>query len=251
MRSTTRRVLIFLPLAIAAIPITYFTFLYGFGRALVTQAEPSTAPVPALFAHALWAAAGGGREPELRPLNPIGLFRYVRCAEGSQHQEDPQSRDERDFDCQKHLPAMALREHLANQHVGDNNIQRHSFRGGAAAFSTMLGFSGTWTKDEFLRTVAERAQFGNGWRGAAMAARGLFDRTLEDLAAPEAALVAARAGDAGSDPWCEPDAAARARNRVLSGMLANGAISESEYAAASSSALGVKARPADQRPCAR
>ncbi|HWI18063.1 MAG TPA: transglycosylase domain-containing protein [Vicinamibacterales bacterium] len=251
MRVTLRSLLIGLPIAVAAVPIAYVTFLYGFGRAVVSQPEPSTTPVPQLFAHALWAAAGGGREPELRPLNPIGLFRYVRCTESSQRLENGQSRNERDFDCQRHLPAMRLREHLANQHVGDNNIQRNSFRGGAAAFSTMLGFSGTWTKDEFLRTAAERAQFGNGWRGAAMAARGLFDRSLEDLTAPQAALIAARAGAAGSDPWCEPDLAARARNRVLSGMLANGAISEAQYEEGSSSALGLKARPADQRPCGR
>jgi hypothetical protein len=249
MRLNARRILIGLPLVIAAIPITYLSFLYGFGRSLVPQPEPSVVPVPPLVADALWAAAGGGREPELRPLNPIGLFRYVTCSEEAQHLEAPQDRDERLSECRKHLPAMQLREHLANQHVRANGLERNSFRGGAASFSTMLGFSGSWTKDEFLRTVGERAQFGNKWRGVAEAARALFDRDPGALTPSQAAYLAARAGLTGYDPFCDPEAAAKARNRVLARMFENTAISEAQYQEASSSPLGLRTPPPNLEPC--
>jgi hypothetical protein len=250
MRITARRVLIALPLVAAAIPITFFTFLYGLGRSLVPQPEPSTAPIPALMSEALWAVAGGGREPELRPLNPIGLFRYVTCAEEAQHMEEPQGRDERQAECRKHLPAMQLREHLANQHVRDQQLDRNSFRGGAASFSTMLGFSNSWTKDEFLRTVADRAQFGNGWRGAGVAARGYFGRDVAALTLPQTALIAARAGADGPDPWCDPEGSAKARNRVLTGMRDNGVISEADYLSATNASLELSPSPPDHKPCA-
>jgi Transglycosylase len=249
MRLNTRRVLIGVPLVIAAIPIAYLMFLYGFGRFLVPPLEPATAPVTPLFAESLWANAGGGRETELRPLNPIGMFRFATCTENAQHLEDPQQRLEDGFECRKHLPGLHLREHLANQHVGDQALRRNSFRGGAASFSTMLGFSSSWTKDEFLRTVAARARFGHTWRGSAEAARALFDRELAELTLPQAAYLAARSGTTGPDPLCEPNLAVKARNRVLSRMLENGAISESQYREAAASPLGLRIPPPDLRPC--
>ena len=249
MRFNVRRVFIGLPLAIAAIPVTYILFLFSYGTFLVPTPEPSTAPVPPRIAEALWAFAGGGRESELRPLNPIGLYRFATCSEDAQHREEPKERDALLSECRKHLPGLQLREHLANQHVKAENLERNSFRGGAASFSTMLGFSRSWTRDEFLRTVAERAQFGNQWKGVTLAARGLFDREPADLTLPQAALLAARAGLSGADPLCDPEAAATARNRVLASMLENVAISEAEFREASTSPLGLKTPPPDLRPC--
>lgn len=206
--------------------------------------------MPRLLADALWAVAGGGQEPELRPLNPIGVFRTVTCSEEAQHLEDPEERDDRQAECRKHLPGMGLMEHLANQHVRDQNIERNSFRGGSASFSVMIRLSGTWTKEQFLRTVAERAQFGGGWRGAGAAARGLFGRGPDTLTLPQAALVASRAGVAnGNDPWCDPVAASRARHRVLNGMLANGVISPADFTAAAGAPLALAAPPLDHLPC--
>jgi hypothetical protein len=249
MRITPRRVLIALPLIGLSVPVLFFSFLYLLGMSMVDRPAPSSADVPPVLAEAIWAFAGGGRETEMRPLNPIGMFRSVTCIEEAQHQEDPQVTDAQLTACRRHLPGLQLMEHLANQHVRDQQIERNSFTGGAASFSTMIRLSGAWSKAEFVRTVAERAQYGKGLRGVGSASIAFFGRQPEALTLAQAAWVAARAGVDRPDPWCEPDAALKVRNRVLAGMLVNGVITQGDFKDASNTPLAPAPAPPDHKRC--
>jgi membrane peptidoglycan carboxypeptidase len=107
----------------------------------------------------------------------------------------------------------------------------------------------SWSRDEFVNTLAARGDFGSGWRGIARASRRYFDRDPEALSLAQAALLASRLGDSQPNPWCEPDAAALARNRVLSRMRDIGAISDADFEIATVAPLALGPLP-DGRACA-
>ena len=107
----------------------------------------------------------------------------------------------------------------------------------------------SWTREEFLNTLAARADFGYGWRGVDAAARGFFRRPAAALTLPEAAFLASRLGDPNTDPWCERDVASGMRNRILTRMRDSGAISETDFQTASVAELRLSSPPEGRPAC--
>jgi hypothetical protein len=236
---------------LALIPVLYLTFLLVWGSSLTPRPTPSPTPAPPLISHALWARAGGGRATELRAVNPINVAGLMVCSNLSGGSDDAQSLDAESLaECAKWLPALQGLEYLSSLHSEDHQIKRASFRGGATAMATMLRLTYSWTREEFLNTLAAQADFGYGWKGTPAAARGFFGRSATDLTLAQSAFLASRVGDTRTDPWCEPAAATAMRNRVLDRMRINGAISETDFQVAQAAELGL-APPAEGRPACK
>ena len=233
---------------IALIPVAYLTGLLVWGSRLTPPPTPSSAPAPPLVKDALWARAGGGRATELRGVNPINMAGLMICSNLAGGGDDPQRLDGEDLaECAKWQPAVAGIEYLSSLHGNDHQIPRASFRGGASAMATVLRLSHSWTREEFLNTLAARADFGYGWQGIDAAARGFFGTTAAQLTPPQAAFLASRVGDIRTDPWCEPAAALRMRNRILDRMRNNGALDDTQYQAAMAKTLELVSQPAASR----
>ena len=233
---------------IALIPVLYLTFLLVWGSSLTPRPTPSPTTAPPLISHALWARVGGGRATELRALNPINLAGLMVCSNFNGGSDDPQSLDAETLaECAKWLPALQGLEYLSKLHAEDHQIKRASFRGGASSMATMLRLTYSWTRDELLNTLAARADFAFGWRGAEEAAQGYFGKPADRLALHEAALIAAFPGETYIDPWCWPGRATELRNRILARMLENGAIDRPAYEAAAARPLELAAAPKDHR----
>jgi hypothetical protein len=234
---------------LAAIPVLYLTGIFLFGLSLVPPPTPDTIAAPAHLKDAIWARAEGGRATELRPINPFNMVGYVACNEIGKPELNAQERAEREAGCAKWLPAMRGIEYLGNIYVREHGIERASFRGGAGSMATTLRLSHSFTREQFLNTLAARADFGFGWRGAEAAAQGLFGRTAAALTLAEAALVASRIGDVGTDPWCEPNVTRTRRDYTLGQMRDNGAIDEHAYRAALAEQPSLGPRPSSAAPC--
>jgi hypothetical protein len=219
----------------ASIPVFYLSFLFVFGFQQAPRPVAETTPAPPLVKDALWARAEGGRATELRPINPVNMIGYVGCAES----KGP--------DCSNWLPALRGIEYLSSLHLRDNQVERASFRGGAGAMSFTLFMTHSWTRDDFLNTLAARADFGYAWRGVEAAAQGFFGRPAAELTLPQAAFLASRVGSLNINPWCEVDAAMATRNRTLEMMRNNGAISDTGYKEALVVPLGLVPPPAGHR----
>ena len=227
-------------------PILFFTGLYVLGVAVAPElpAPPST-PAPPLMKDALWARAEGGSATELRPINPVTMAQMVACVAAAPGDNDNQ----RIASCRHVMPGLPAIEYLSNLLLRDHGVNRNSFRGGAGAMVTTLRVSQSWTKQDFLNTLAALGDFGYGWRGIEAAAHGYFGRAAADLTLPQAALIASRLGDLRPDPWCDPGAAATMRNRVLTQMGDSGAISEIDFNTASVAELGLAPPPEGRPPC--
>jgi penicillin-binding protein 1A len=143
------------------------------------------------------------------------------------------------------VPALPAVEYLSNLLLRDHGLNRQSFRGGAGAMVTTVRLSRSWSRDEFLSILAERADFGYGWRGVDAAAKGFFGKPAAELTLPEAALIASRVGDLRTDPWCEPADAVQMRNGILERMRNNDAISDTHYQDALTVALQLMPPPAN------
>jgi penicillin-binding protein 1A len=146
------------------------------------------------------------------------------------------------------MPALEGLEYFANVHMRDADYTP-GFRTGLSRFSTSVWVTHAWRRTEFLNALAERAEFSIGGRGVDHAARVLFDRSTSDLNLPQAALIAAMIGERRVDPWCNPEAAANMRRRVLERMLDDGAIDESPYHSANVAELGLMTPPPTHKPC--
>jgi hypothetical protein len=232
------------------IPVLYLSFLLVWGAWVAgPRPVPEIRPAPALLKDALWARADGGQATELRPINPITIFQHVACTELASWDDDPQARDKRRRDCRKYLPALAGVEYLANLHLKDQHVERASFRGGAGGMATTVWLSRSWTRENFLNTLAARADFGFGWRGVEAAAQGYFGKPADRLALHEAALIAAFPAETYIDPWCWPGRSTELRNRILTRMRENGAIDEPAYHQAVAAPLGVVPPSGDRPPC--
>jgi hypothetical protein len=231
----------------ALVPIVFLTVLLTLGAAVAPDlpAPPDT-PLPPLIRDALWARAEGGRAANLRPIGPMTVAQMAACVLTAPGDNDNQ----RIAACRHIMPALPAVEYLSNVLLRDHGVNRNSFRGGAGAMVTTVRLTRSWTRDDLLNTLAARAEFGFGWRGIEAAARGFFGRPAAALTLPQAALIASRVGDPNrTDPWCQPDAAANMRNRVLTRMREDGAIADADFAAAQVAELGLTAPPEGRPPC--
>jgi hypothetical protein len=230
----------------ALAPVVFVTVLLVIGADVAPALAPAGAQAPPLIKSALWARAEGGRAAALRPIGPITMAQMSACVLTAPGENDNQ----RIAACRHVMPALPALEYLSNVLLRDHGVNRNSFRGGAGAMVTMVRLTRSWTRDDVLNTLAARADFGYGWRGLDAAARGFFDRPAATLTLPQAALLASRVGDSNSaDPWCQPEAAALMRNRVLTRMRDDGAISDADFQAASLSDLGLAPPPEGRPPC--
>jgi Transglycosylase len=246
MRIEPRRALLGLFIAGVAGAILLLPAIYVFGLSVAPALPVAAAtPAPQLIEDALWARAGGGRAQHLRPIGPVALTHMMACIAFAPGDND----NERMPHCRHVMPALPGLEYLSKIHIQDHGLVRNSFIGGHAALATTVWMSRSWSRDEFVNTLAARGDFGFGWRGMTTAARRYFDRDLESLTLPQAALLASRLGDSRPDPWCEPDAAAQMRNGVLGRMLESGAIEEEDFQAASVARLDLAAPPEGRPPC--
>ena len=107
----------------------------------------------------------------------------------------------------------------------------------------------SFTKADSVDTLAERGEFGMGFKGVEAAAQGYFGRTAAQLTLPQVATIAALVTGRGPDPWCDPAGAAALRHRILDGMRDNGVIDEPAFMAADRSELGLLTPPAGHLPC--
>ena len=237
---------------VGLIPILYLSTLIVWGTSVAgPRPVAETRPAPPLLKDALWARADGGRATELRPINPVTLVQHVFCTETADWIDDPGDRDHHLRECRQYLPALAGVEYLASLHLKDQQVERASFRGGAGAMATTLWLSRSWTRDNFLNTLAARGEFGFGWRGVDAAARGYFHKDADRLAVHEAALIAAFIAENYADPWCYPGRATELRNRILARMRDNGALDDAAHQQALKRPLGVVPPPGNRPPCAK
>jgi hypothetical protein len=249
-RPETRRTLIGLLIAgfIGALmlPFVYYSVVM---RLAPPRPVPATSHAQPLVVDALWARADGGRATELKALNPINMAQFVLCSERAQRERDETLRRASRAQCQTYLPALPAMEYLSDLHLRDAGLEKAPFRRGHARLVTTIWLTRSWTKAELVDTLAERGEFGSGFRGVEAAAHGYFGRAAAQLTLPQAAMVAAFLADRGTDPWCDPAAAAGMRHRILQGMRDNNAIDEQAFGAADSSELGLTAPPANHKPC--
>ena len=228
------------------IPILYLSFLFVWGmRVAGPLPVPETRRPPKFLGDAIWARAEGGKATELHPVNPITVAKLVTCLLQAEGQND----NERMKECRDELPAMRGVEYLAALHLKDQGIPRASFRGGAGSFATLLRMTRSWTRADFVNTMAARAEFGFGWRGADAAAQGYFGHPAAELTLPEAAMIASRLAALEVDPWCDLKGAAARRDITLREMHDNGAIDEASLQDALGQPLTLATPPADHKPC--
>lgn len=242
----TLKVVLGLGALLALVPIAFLTVLLVLGNAVAPPLPmPSRKPIPPLVRDALWARAEGGSAAALRPMNPLTAAQMAACVLTAPGDNDNQ----RIAACRHVMPALPALEYLSNRLVREHGVNRNSFRGGAGSLVTTIRLSRSWTKDDLVNTLAARADFGYGWQGIEAAASGFFAREPHALTLPQAAFIASRVGDTRTDPWCEPDVAAAQRNRIVTGMRANGAISEIDAQTASVADLGLASPPEGRSPC--
>lgn len=228
------------------LPLVYYSVVM---RLSPPRPVPATSHVPPLVGEALWAKAGGGRATELKPVTPINFGPYVLCQERAQRERDETLRRASRAQCGTYLPALPALEYLSDLHLRDAGLEKAPFRRGHARLVTTIWLTRSWTKAELIDTLAERGEFGSGFRGVEAAAQGYFGRAAAQLTLPQAAMVAGLMGTRRTDPWCDPAAAASLRHRILEGMLDNSAIDEQAYGAADTSELGLTAPPATYQSC--
>jgi 1A family penicillin-binding protein len=98
-----------------------------------------------------------------------------------------------------------------------------------------------FTKEQILESYLNTVYFGEGAYGAEAAARTFFAKSAKDLDLPHAALIAGLVQQPSRlDPYTNPKGAVARRNEVLSRMLFNGYISQTQYDQAVASKLVLK-----------
>lgn len=210
---------------------------------------PAQTPVPPLIAEALWARADGGRATALTPMTHFSMAQLAACVAIEDFKDTTPGDARRVAACQRYMPALLGVEYLSGVHMRDANL-KPSFREGLGRLSTTIWLTHSWTKADFLNTLAERGDVGAGFRGVAAAAQGYFGRAAAQLTLPQAALIGAFMGDRRVDPWCDPESAAVMRRRILERMRDNLAIDDVAFEAANVSELGLGPPPVDHKPCA-
>ena len=248
MRLEERRTIVIVLIAGVIGAVLFLPAIYFLGLWLAPpRPVPEASGAPPLMLEALWARADGGRATELRPVNPVNFVQHRVCRALAVRYDDPKVRSERRADCLKSMPAVQGVDYLSTVHMQDNDVEPRSFRMAIGQFATAVWLTRSWSKEEFLNTLAARGEFGFGWRGVHAAARGYFDKPVDQLAPQETALIASFAGDSRTDPWCEPDAATTIRNRLLERIRNNGALNDTQFQDATTRSLGLASAPAASR----
>jgi hypothetical protein len=234
---------------VAVIGAVAFPFaIYFFGLALAPpRPVAESTSLPAMLRDALWARVDGGGATGLRPINPITMAHLFACLARAPGNND----NERMRECRNVMPGFSGVEYIAKLHIEDHGVVRNSFRGGHSHLATTVWITRSWSKDDFLNTLAARGQFGFGWRGVAMAASRYFDKPPSALTLSEAAYIASRLAEVGDDPWCHPKTAVSMRNQLLTRMRDNGAISDDDLRHASSVPLEFVPSPEGRPPCSK
>lgn len=231
--------------------ILFLPAIYFIGLAIAPPRPiPSTTHVSPVLADAFWARANGGRATEFTPLSPVTLAEFAACIAIEDFKDTTPGDARRVQACRGYLPAMQGVEYLSGMHMRDSHLPP-SFREGLGRFATSMWVTRSWTKTQFLDTLASRGEFGAGLRGVEAASRAYFGKDAGALTLPQAALLASFIGDRSTafDPWCEPTAAAQMRGRVLERMREDLVIDDDELAAANTSELALGPPPADHKPC--
>lgn len=210
---------------------------------------PATVRAADILGEALWARADGGPTKALQPINPWTFVEMRVCRYRAAAIDDPLVRGQRRAECMKLLPAIQAADYLSGVHMRDANAATGGLRAGLSQFSTAAWVTRSWNAEELIDTLAERGDFGFGWRGAEAAARGYFGRDPASLTVPQAALLAALIGDRGVDPWCDATAAAGMRHRILELMRDNGAIDAGGFDAADRSPIELTQPPPRHSAC--
>ena len=250
MRFGVQRTLIGLAIA-GAIGAALFPFaIYYIGLA-VAPPRPVSAqqPVPSPLADAIWARAGGGKATGLTPITPLSIGQFAACMATEDFFDTTISDAQRTEACRHRLPAIQGLEYLSSVHMRDAHYTP-SFRTGISRFATTVWLTHSWSKAEFVRTLAERAEFGDGVRGVKAGARLFLDRDVAELDVSQAAFLAAMIGTGRIDPWCDPATAANMRRRVLERMRDDAVIDEGAFQSANRSDLGLAAPPPAHHRCA-
>jgi hypothetical protein len=211
---------------------------------------PARTSLPRVLTDAIWARADGGTADRLTPITHFSIAKFAACVAYEDFQDTQPGDAQRVANCREYMPALAGLEYLSGAHMRDANRET-GFREGLGRLSTTVWMTHTWTKADFLNTVAERGEFGAGIRGAEAASRHYFSRSAAELTLPQAALLAAFIGDRRTvfDPWCGPAGAVAMRSRVLQRMWDNHSIDEATFRAANAGPLELGPRPAGHRPC--
>ena len=253
MRFDKRKAFFGLLIAGVAGAVLFPPAIYFIGLAVAPpRPVPVQQPVPRPLADALWARADGGRATELTPISPVSMAQFAACVAFEDWKDTTPGDAQRVEACRDYMPALLAVEYLSRVHMRDANL-RPSFREGLGRFSTTVWLTRSWTKAEFLNTLAETGEFGLGLRGAEAASRHYFGRPAAAMTLPQAAMLAAFIGDRSTvfDPWCEFAAAAEMRRRILQGMRDNLAIDDAALIAANESDLELGPPPPDHKPCGR
>jgi len=225
--------------------------IYFIGFALgPPRPVPAQQPVPPLLADALWARADGGRATEFTPISHVSMAQFAACVAFEDWKDSTPGDAQRVAACREYMPALQAVEYLSGVHMRDANLKT-SFREGLGRFSTTVWLTRSWTKAEFLNTLAARGEFGLGLRGAEAASRHYFGRPAAEMTLPQAAMLASFIGDRSTafDPWCEAAAAAEMRRRILESMRDNESIDAAALNAANASGLDLGPPPPNHPPC--
>lgn len=210
---------------------------------------PATVPVTGLVEDALWARAEGGTATDLNPFRPLNMAQLAVCLAQAETEDDRDLQAEAQADCRaRYMPAIGALVYLSEQHMRATGFAEPGFREGHARFVTTIWLARSWTKADLLATLAERGEFGMGFRGLEAAAQGYFGRPAAQLTLPQIATVAALTGGTGPDPWCEPAKAAELRHRILERMRDDLAIDEQTFLEADRSELSLGAPPGLECP---
>ncbi|MDP2317734.1 MAG: transglycosylase domain-containing protein [Acidobacteriota bacterium] len=254
MTPTARRTLIGLGVTgLVGIPLLLASYLsLGLWFAPPWPVQATSGTVTPLAGEALWARAEGGTATDLNPFRPTNMAQLVVCLARAEGEDDRDLQAEAQAACRtRHMPAFGAVVYLSEQHVRDAGLAEPGFREGHARFVTTIWLARSWTKAELLATLAERGEFGLGFRGLEAAAQGYFGHSAAQLTLPQVAMVASLVGDAGPDPWCEPAEAAGRRHRILERMRDNQTITEQAFLAADRSELNLGTPPVAHLSCAR
>jgi len=246
-----RKILIGVPIAGVLAAVLFPFAIYFIGLAVAPPLPvPAQSPVPRLIGQAIWARANGGNATALTPISPISMARFLSCVAIEDFLDTTPGDAQRVVACKQHMPAMQGVEYLSTMQMRDADL-KPSFREGLGRLGTTVWLTRSWTKDEILNTLAERGEFGAGYRGVEAAAQGYFGRRAGELTLPQAALLVSFIGDRTTafDPWCERAAATKMRTRILELMHEDLTIDDAAFNAADASDLSLGPPPPAHKRC--